>query len=58
LLVSLDYLIAKVKYPSKEKLISMANNRVKQLYESKKPFIDSSGVKHFITKKQYDSLIE
>lgn len=56
-LVSRAELEAKIKYPPIEQLTKDANAIVKKLYESKKPFIDENGVKHFITKQQYESLI-
>lgn len=49
---------AKIKYPPIEQLTKDANAIVKKLYESKKPFVDENGVKHYITKKQYEALIQ
>lgn len=54
--VSRAELEAKIKYPPIEKLTKQANDIVKRLYESKKPFIDEKGVKHFITRQQYEAL--
>ncbi len=57
-LISVDEMARKIKYSSKEDMTKKANELVKKLYESKKPFIDDEGVTHRITKAQYDSLIE
>ena len=57
-LVSKAELESKIKYPPVEKLTRDANAIIKKLYESKKPFVDEQGVKHFITKEQYNALVE
>jgi len=57
-LVSLDELVAKIKYPPKDELTAAANKKVRDLYESGQKFVDNDGVAHTVTKKQYDALIE
>lgn len=56
--VSLDELDKKINYTSKEQMTKEANDKIKELYETQKPFIDSNGIEHFITKKQYEALIK
>lgn len=56
--VPLEVLEKKIKYPSVDELTKAANAKIKELYETKKPFVDGEGVSHTITKEQYESLIE
>lgn len=57
-LVSLADLEKKIKYASKEDLLASANAKVKELYETKKPFIDSEGNTYYVSKEQYEKFIE